>query len=343
MNLYKQNKNDNSLINLKQIPIIKKRINRSLFKRPINDDNDNKRLYINIESNIFTDKYNNNTKNNIKKYNLKNYKNIINNRRKYNSASYEEQNEVNIITCFFDSLELRKIKKDFLKNKTHLLFGINDMRAKNVIKNNKYNCTTNTNRRKIINIPKREFNTTVNNYCRTFEKKPKIKNNKEMGLPDIKTVKSNFKNLLLKVKELNIHLEKNNINRKYEKKNKLKNDNNNILYDKNNKQGNMTNIDESINIINNKKYLNQYMEKLCNYKYKNKKINSFFKEKENQIKKSKTDNFIMPINNENENGLEDYNKNIIIQKKIINQIKELKYKVKSNVDKDIFKIFNKNS
>ena len=338
MNLYKQNKADNFLKNLKQIPIIKKRISRSVFKRPINDDNDNKRLYISIENNIFTDEYNNSTKNSIKKYNLKNYKNIINNRRKFNSASYEEQNEVNIITCFFDSLKLKKMKEDFLKNKTHLLFGIDNMVAKNSIKNNNFNCTTNTNRRKIISIPKRDFNTTVNDYCRTFENKQKIKNN----LPDIKTIKSNFKKLYSKIKELNKHIEKNNIKHIYERnKNKKRNVNNNILFDKNNKLENITNIDESTNTINNKKYLIQYMEKLSNYKYKNKKINSFFEEKENQIKKSKTDNIITPINNENESGLEDYNKNIIIQTKIINQIKELKYKVKSNVDKDIFKIFNK--
>ena len=78
------------------------------------------------------------------------------------------------------------------------------------------------------------------------------------------------------------------------------------------------------------------------FKYKNKIINKFFKKKEQQI--AKKNNFILTEKNEEEEEkiMRQNQKDSMIQVKILNQIKELKNNIKSNVDKDIFKAFNKN-
>ena len=104
---------NNYFKNFKKMPIIKKSRNHSLYNNNIVDlvNDENKRFYINTENNIFKDNYAI-RKNDLKKYNLKNYKNLINNRRHFNNPSYEEQSEANIIKTFFDSLKLRTIKKE---------------------------------------------------------------------------------------------------------------------------------------------------------------------------------------------------------------------------------------
>lgn len=347
MSLYKKNKSNNFNQKFKKMPIIKSTLNISYFNNTNENiiNSESRRLYINTENNIFKDDTNNNRRSELKKYNLKNYKNIISKRRQFNLPSYEEQNEVNIITTFFDSLKLRTMKKEFLKNKTHLFFKNKDMLTKNKLNDTNFNYTNlnSLKRKKNISIPKTEFN-TLNNFCTREEDRPKIRKNKTIGFPDIKIIKNNFKNLFIKVKELNNDLEKNKIHKiRYisEEKNEPKINTNKMLFLKNNKQSEIIYDDENSNIIKNKKYLNKYIEKLSNYKYKSKVINSFFEEKEKQVKKDENEIILLPKDNENEDDLRNYHKNLVIQKKIINQIKELKYQVKSNVDKDIFKVFNK--
>ena len=358
--------------NNNKIPIIESTENNSVFSHTIKEaiNNDNKKLFINTDNIIFKDKTFTKRKSNIKIYNLKNYKSIINKNNRYNSSSFEEQNEKNIIISFFDSLKLRTIKKEYLKNNTNLFFNNKGILTENKIGHkyfNNINYFNNTDlsrikrikisdnpKRKNFSIPKKElsYNSDLYNNSKTkslkdfsnsLEKKifnQRIKKNKTIVLPDIKEIKTNFKNLINKVEELDKDLKRHNINyikdiqeeKQFNNSNKKK-----LIRDK--KYSDIFDEEKNQNILKNKKYLNKYIMQFNNFKYKNKAVNSFFKEKEKQ--KNQNDDFSSAKDKKEEEILRNNKKDALIQIKIMDQIKELKSKVKSNIDKDIFKIFNK--
>ena len=79
MSLYKKNKSNNFNQKFKKMPIIKSTLNISYFNNTNENiiNSESRRLYINTENNIFKDDTNNNRRNELKKYNLKNYKNKL--------------------------------------------------------------------------------------------------------------------------------------------------------------------------------------------------------------------------------------------------------------------------
>ena len=349
---------NNYFKNFKKMPIIKKSRNHSLYNNNIVDlvNDENKRFYINTENNIFKDNYAI-RKNDLKKYNLKNYKNLINNRRNFNNPSYEEQSEANIIKTFFDSLKLRTIKKELHKNKTHFFYKDKIGMTKSEI-SNKYSNNTYLNKRKDIFFPKKEkgYNS---DFLNTIEKidlqgfpniienkkiNSKFRKKKTIGFPDIRIIKRNFKDLRSKVDELDYDFKKIKINFTNDNKQEEKsiNASTKISFSKDNKNSEIIyDEDKKENYLKNQKYLNKYIEKLSSYKYKSNIINSYFKKKEKQNRNN--DNLKIPTMYEKEEDiLRNDNKTAMIQIKIIKQIKELKNKVKSNVDKDIFKVFKQN-
>jgi len=100
--------------------------------------------------------------------------------------------------------------------------------------------------------------------------------------------------------------------------------------------------DTNINFLKNQKYFNKYLDKLNTYKYKHKTINKFFERKEEQIKNNPDSK--LNLRKETERplfrkraGYENYN-----QLKLFNKVKEFKNRLRSNIDKDIFKVFNQN-
>ena len=352
--------------NLEEIPKIKN-IKKNTYLGTTSKKEVKNRFFINIESNIFNDKNYIHKKNNQKKFNLRNYKKIINNNIGNNFASFEEQNEVNFINIFFDSLKSRKLKKEFLKNKTHYKNILAPIDKKNDNNNNAnlegikiVRLSDNLNKRKNPSLPKKEINyynindfkkeklniiKDISNSFKNKNNKEKLKKNKthKTEFPNIKIMKNNLENLFLKVDELNNNFEKAKKKNLIENQDIQKINNTNIVPPiKSNEQSNIIYNDEiNKNFLKNKKIFDKYIEKFTIYKYKNKAVNRFFRKRElsnNNI------NIMLPNNKEKEEDLfRKKQKSYIIQNKLINEIKELKNRVKSNVDKDIFKMFNKNT
>ena len=371
--LFNDDKNENEneiskIRNIKNNPFFRKS-----YKDSLNEEKN--RFYINTEYNIFNDKNNINRKNEKKKYNLSNYKNIINKKIGNNISSYEEQLEANLINSFFDSLKLRKVKKELLKNKTNFYFKDKNILTMNKINDNyNYNYTNperlkmvkisnNLNKRRNLTLPKNGLNYNINNlkkeklnikkdFFNSFENKPnnnnekKLKKNKtdKTEFPNIKIIKNNLEDLILKVDKLDNDFKKTKSNYLFESQDLQKiNSNIKMPHIKNKEISDINYNDEkNKNFLKNKKIFNKYIEKFTNYKYKNKDVNSFFKKK-TELSKNNL-NYILNINKESEEDiLRKEQKNSIFQIKLLNEIKELKNKVKSNIDKDIFKMFNKNT
>ena len=371
--LFNDDKNENEneiskIRNIKNNPFFRKS-----YKDSLNEEKN--RFYINTEYNIFNDKNNINRKNEKKKYNLSNYKNIINKKIGNNISSYEEQLEANLINSFFDSLKLRKVKRELLKNKTNFYFKDKNILTMNKINDNyNYNYTNperlkmvkisnNLNKRRNLTLPKNGLNYNINNlkkeklnikkdFFNSFENKPnnnnekKLKKNKtdKTEFPNIKIIKNNLEDLILKVDKLDNDFKKTKSNYLFESQDLQKiNSNIKMPHIKNKEISDINYNDEkNKNFLKNKKIFNKYIEKFTNYKYKNKAVNSFFKKK-TELSKNNL-NYILNINKESEEDiLRKEQKNSIIQIKLLNEIKELKNKVKSNIDKDIFKMFNKNT
>ena len=369
--LFNDDKNENEISKIRNIK------NNSFFRKSYKDslNEEKNRFYINTEYNIFNDKNNINRKIEKKKYNLSNYKNIINKKIGNNISSYEEQLEANLINSFFDSLKLRKVKRELLKNKTNFYFKDKNMLTMNKINDNyNYNYTNperlkmvkisnNLNKRRNLTLPKNGLNYNINNFKKeklnikkdffnSFENKPtnnnekKLKKNKtdKTEFPNIKIIKNNLEDLILKVDKLDNDFKKTKSNYLFESQDPQKiNSNIKIPHIKNKEISDINYNDEkNKNFLKNKKIFNKYIEKFTNYKYKNKAVNSFFKKK-TELSKNNL-NYILNINKESEEDiLRKEQKNSIIQIKLLNEIKELKNKVKSNIDKDIFKMFNKNT
>ena len=213
----------------------------------------------------------------------------------------------------------------------------------------------NLNKKKNQSLPKTDLNyNNVNEFKKdqlniiksisnSFKnKKEKLKKNKTHKTEFPRIMKNNLENLFLKVDELNNNFEKTKKNNLIENQD-IQKKNNNIPLIKSNEQSNIIYNDEiNKNFVKNKKIFDKYIEKFIIYKYKNKAVNRFFKKKR-ELSNNNIYN-IFPNNIEKEEDLIGKNqKSSIIQNKLINEIKELKNRVKSNVDKDIFKMFNKNT
>ena len=362
----------------KKIAIIESAENNLIFstniKEAINDKN--KKLFINTDNNIFKGKTFAKGKTTVKIYNLKNYKKIINKNNRFNSSSYEKQYEDNIISSFFDSLKLRTIKKEFIKNNPNLFINNKGIITENKISHKNFNNFNNINyfnntdlnrikrieisdlsKRKNFSIPKKELSynsdiyinkktKSLKDFSNSLDNKKlnqKIKKNKTIVLPDIKEIKNNFKSLIFKVEKLDYDLknQKPIINLNDIQDEKKSNNNSKIKCIKDNKKADkIFDEEKNQNILKNKNNLNKYIKKFDNFTYKNKIINSFFKEKQKQ---KQNENFFRSKDENEEEILRKSKKEALIQIKIMDQIKELKNKVKSNIDKDIFKMFNKNT
>ena len=269
-------------------------------------------------------------------------------------------------------MKLRSRKREFMKNKTAFSLRDKSLFTKRKINYNYTNpdglrllrVTDNLYRRKNLTLPKKYIGyldnqkSDLKELYNSHENKEYKSNNKNTmyntkftKFPNIKIMKKNFKNLYVKVDELENSLDIIKINDD-NNDNKDK-DNDNLNEPKltvqtfkkssikdNIKPENYFKFEKKENYLKNKKYLNDYIEKISNnFKYKNKAINRYFKRKEMEIKNNET--FTLPVNNEKEDDLFYHNKEKVNQTNILMKIKELKNRVKSNVDKDIFKMFNK--
>ena len=333
-------------INKRKMPIIKNIRSNSVFTNSLrkgkNENNNN--IYINIENNIFKNNNNNRNKTELIKYNLNNYNKIINLTNSSHLSSYEEQLETNLIKSFFDSLKLRAIKKEFSENKTYFNFQKKPIITKNNINCNygspdelkMFSTSEDLHKKKITMMPKKEYSYNLEDF--KINKIPPLKlsslsedKNINGKIKKNKTSKIEYPNtkLLIKLKYIIFTGEKLNKDFNLIKRNKTPDEN--IFAEEKNE-----------NFLKKQKYFNNYIEKMYRFKYKNKIINKFFKKKEQQI--AKKNNFILTEKNEEEEEkiMRQNQKDSMIQVKILNQIKELKNNIKSNVDKDIFKAFNKN-
>lgn len=169
----------------------------------------------------------NNLKDSRRKYNLKNYRSIINKRRRFQVYTSEEELDTNVIDNFFNTMKIQAKKENFLKTKKFYTY-----RDKNITTNSNINYYyTNPDKLKIkensFNFSKKKNKTfneemdfsqntkdsnlnTISNSVdnQKFYKKISNKNLNRTEFPNIKIMKMNFKNLASKVDELSNNLEK---------------------------------------------------------------------------------------------------------------------------------------
>ena len=370
-----KNNNYNSFANdslKKRSPILSNIKNYLFISDSLKDPTKSNNLYVELQNKnnnrlLYDRNDMNNLKDSRRKYNLKNYRSIINKRRRFQVYTSEEELDTNVIDNFFNTMKIQAKKENFLKTKKFYTY-----RDKNITTNSNINYYyTNPDKLKIkensFNFSKKKNKTfneemdfsqntkdsnlnTISNSVdnQKFYKKISNKNLNRTEFPNIKIMKMNFKNLASKVDELSNNLEKirNNIKFDEESENEIKINKANktaFIKDKDNK--NLNNDynyeDTNINFLKNRKYFNKYLDKLNTYKYKHKTINKFFERKEEQIKNNPDSK--LNLRKESEKplfrkraGYDNYN-----QLKLFNKIKELKNRLRSN-DEDIFKVFNQN-
>ena len=208
-----------------EIPMITNIRNLSIFTNTIKEPSNirNKKMYINTENNIFKNRNNERRKNDSKKYNINNYENLINKKKGITFFSYKEECEANIIKSFFDSMKLRSRKREFMKNKTAFSLRDKSLFTKRKINYNYTNpdglrllrVTDNLYRRKNLTLPKKYIGyldnqkSDLKELYNSHENKEYKSNNKNTmyntkftKFPNIKIMKKNFKNLYVKVDEL---------------------------------------------------------------------------------------------------------------------------------------------
>jgi hypothetical protein len=370
-----KNSNYNSFANdslKKRSPILSNIKNYLFISDSLKDPTKSNNLYVELQNKnnnrlLYDRNDMNNLKDSRRKYNLKNYRSIINKRRRFQVYTSEEELDTNVIDNFFNTMKIQAKKENFLKTKKFYTY-----RDKNITTNSNINYYyTNPDKLKInektFNFSKKKNKTfneemdfsqntkdsnlnTISNSVdnQKFYKKISNKNLNRTEFPNIKIMKMNFKNLASKVDELSNNLEKirNNIKFDEESENEIKINKANktaFIKDKDNKNLNNDYIyeDTNINFLKNRKYFNKYLDKLNTYKYKHKTINKFFERKEEQIKNNPDSK--LNLRKESEKplfrkraGYDNYN-----QLKLFNKIKELKNRLRSN-DEDIFKVFNQN-
>ena len=370
-----KNTNYNSFANdslKKRSPILSNIKNYLFISDSLKDPTKSNNLYVELQNKnnnrlLYDRNDMNNLKDSRRKYNLKNYRSIINKRRRFQVYTSEEELDTNVIDNFFNTMKIQAKKENFLKTKKFYTY-----RDKNITTNSNINYYyTNPDKLKInektFNFSKKKNKTfneemdfsqntkdsnlnTISNSLdnKKFYKKISNKNLNKTEFPNIKIMKMNFENLASKVDELSNNLEKirNNIKFDEESENEIKINKANktaFIKDKDNKNLNNDYIyeDTNINFLKNRKYFNKYLDKLNTYKYKHKTINKFFERKEEQIKNNPDSK--LNLRKESEKplfrkraGYDNYD-----QFKLFNKIKELKNRLRSN-DEDIFKVFNQN-
>ena len=370
-----KNNNYNSFANdslKKRSPILSNIKNYLFISDSLKDPTKSNNLYVELQNKnnnrlLYDRNDMNNLKDSRRKYNLKNYRSIINKRRRFQVYTSEEELDTNVIDNFFNTMKIQAKKENFLKTKKFYTY-----RDKNITTNSNINYYyTNPDKLKIkensFNFSKKKNKTfneemdfsqntkdsnlnTISNSVdnQKFYKKISNKNLNRTEFPNIKIMKMNFKNLASKVDELSNNLEKirNNIKFDEESENEIKINKANktaFIKDKDNKNLNNDYIyeDTNINFLKNRKYFNKYLDKLNTYKYKHKTINKFFERKEEQIKNNPDSK--LNLRKESEKplfrkraGYDNYD-----QFKLFNKIKELKNRLRSK-DEDIFKVFNQN-
>ena len=370
-----KNNNYNSFANdslKKRSPILSNIKNYLFISDSLKDPTKSNNLYVELQNKnnnrlLYDRNDMNNLKDSRRKYNLKNYRSIINKRRRFQVYTSEEELDTNVIDNFFNTMKIQAKKENFLKTKKFYTY-----RDKNITTNSNINYYyTNPDKLKInektFNFSKKKNKTfneemdfsqntkdsnlnTISNSLdnKKFYKKISNKNLNKTEFPNIKIMKMNFENLASKVDELSNNLEKirNNIKFDEESENEIKINKANktaFIKDKDNKNLNNDYIyeDTNINFLKNRKYFNKYLDKLNTYKYKHKTINKFFERKEEQIKNNPDSK--LNLRKESEKplfrkraGYDNYD-----QFKLFNKIKELKNRLRSN-DEDIFKVFNQN-
>ena len=370
-----KNTNYNSFANdslKKRSPILSNIKNYLFISDSLKDPTKSNNLYVELQNKnnnrlLYDRNDMNNLKDSRRKYNLKNYRSIINKRRRFQVYTSEEELDTNVIDNFFNTMKIQAKKENFLKTKKFYTY-----RDKNITTNSNINYYyTNPDKLKIkensFNFSKKKNKTfneemdfsqntkdsnlnTISNSLdnKKFYKKISNKNLNKTEFPNIKIMKMNFENLASKVDELSNNLEKirNNIKFDEESENEIKINKANktaFIKDKDNKNLNNDYIyeDTNINFLKNRKYFNKYLDKLNTYKYKHKTINKFFERKEEQIKNNPDSK--LNLRKESEKplfrkraGYDNYD-----QFKLFNKIKELKNRLRSK-DEDIFKVFNQN-
>ena len=353
--LKKNTKTLDFLNGIKNISIFTDTIKESF----VNDYKD--KIYINTDNNLLSVK-NDNTKKNIRRFNLKNYEKIIKNNREKSFFTLKEENNAEIIKSIFDMIKTKKIKRESIINKT-----IFTSQNRNILTKYKTNNTFtnpdilriipnkiyNDKKIEILNnlsfeqdflktrtiIPKenpfyhnREHNMTISEIKRKYFDIYPLK----IELNNIdKTAKRFNQNFLTKIKfgnkgsgenkkRLNINIFKSNNN----------DDANDIKYyeDENNK-----------NFIKNKKYFNRYIKKFSHFKYNNNLINKFFESKKDDV--DNVPKYLPKMERKIEENDDEYyylrEKDRIQKKPILKKIKIIKKRFKEQVDKEIFNIFNK--
>ena len=377
-----KNTNYNSATNdslKKRSPILRNIKNYLFVSDSLKDPTKSSNLYVELHDNnkLLYDRGDmNKLKDSRRKYNLKNYRSIINKRRRFQVYTSEEELDTNIINNFFNTMKIQAKKENFFKNKKLYTY-----RDQNFSTNSNINYYyTNPNNLKIkektFNFSKKKNKTfneeipfsqsTKNNNLITisnsvdkekFYEKISNKNLNRTEFPNIKIMKKNFENLASKVDELSNNLEKIKINIKVDEESeneskinkankttfiKVKDKNKDKDKNKNTLNNDYIYEDTNINFLKNQKYFNKLLDKLNTYKYKHKTINEFFERKEEQIKNNPDSKPNLRKKSEKplfrkRAGYENYN-----QLKLFNKVKEFKNRLKSNIDKDIFKVFNQN-
>ena len=322
-------------------------------------ENDYKdKLYINTESNIFSVK-NENDKKRVKTYNINNYEKIFYQNREKSFLTFKEEKNAEIIKNIFDLIKIRQKRIQNIANKT-ILTGID----KNSFTKYQINITyTNPDTIRIIsnklNKNKKENFQNRLSYEKDFIKNrtlvlnenPIFQNNNILASDErrkfnnISTLKNDIlnldrtakrfnKNFISRIKFMNTNFIENK--KKFDisliKPKKLKKISLNYYEDENNK-----------NFIKNKNYFNHYIKKLNTYKYHNDIINKFFENKNNDIedsiKKIPNEKKKIEINNDEYYYLREKPKHKSIP--ALTKFNKIKTMFKSQIDKEIFNMFNK--
>jgi len=335
----------------------------SIFTNSVKEsfkNNYNDKIYINTENNIFSVKNEKNPKDH-KMFNIKNYEKIFKKNKEKNLFTFKEEQNAEIIKNIFDKIKIKKLKNPKSINRTIFVNRDKNIFTKYSINNtftnpkalrtlsikinknlNKEN-NTNTSYENDYNIKNR---TIIPKNLILYEKTQDISiNHNKTKYPYIESLRHEIINLDKKAKIFNKNItNKEKIGNKEPLKDKkplnitlLKPNNltmNNLdYYEDENKR----------NFIKNRRHINNYIKKLNNFKYNNDLINKFFERKKEDI--DEFANYMPKVRKKIE--LEDeyyylHKKPKIKPIPIINKVNALiKDRFKSQIDKEVFNIFNK--
>jgi hypothetical protein len=313
------------------------------------------KIYNNTEGNLISVK-NVDKRKNHNRFNLNNYEKIFNKNKEKNFFTFKEEANAEIIKNIFDLFKMRLVKNETMNNKTAFT-----NQNKNIL--TRYlNAFTNPNGMRIIPDKIRnktnsitsdlsyEHNSFKNRTIIPGELVLSHKKQNSMTIsknktkyPDLTSLKNKINNLDKSAKKINynfiakINSRNKNFNINKKKVNislikQKKNDKTNYYEDENNKH-----------FIKNKKYFNNYIKKLSTFKYNNDLINKFLEKKDEERANYIT--YFPKVKRKIEENDQYYylhEKAKIKQIPVLNKFNNLiKEKFKSQVDKEIFNIFNK--